>query len=146
MAYKTDGRGTVQERFDAKYIPEPNSGCWLWLGAMDGHGYGHLYVGGRYLSAHRVGYELQNGQIPVGMVIDHLCRTPACVNPDHLDAVTQSENLLRSPLMGAHNAARTHCKRGHEFNAENTRFRPNGHRTCITCMNMYYQVRKAANG
>jgi hypothetical protein len=146
MVAKVDCRGTIEERFEAKYIPEPNSGCWLWLGALDGHGYGHIYVGGKYRSAHRVGYELRNGQIPEGLVVDHLCRMPACVNPDHLEPVTQSENLRRSPIMDRYSRL-THCKRGHEFNVENTRIRKlSGHRTCIKCMNMYYQIRKAKNG
>jgi hypothetical protein len=143
MAYKVGARGTVAERFEAKYIPEPNSGCWLWLGALDGHGYGHMYINGRYAAAYRVGYELAKGPIPDGMVIDHLCRTPICVNPDHLEAVTQSINLLRSPLMGSHNRKLTHCRRGHEFSAENTRIRnPRGWRSCIACE----KNRKSKNG
>jgi hypothetical protein len=70
--------------------------CWIWQLALKENGYGS--VGGpgqRMLYAHRVYYEEANGPIPDGLVIDHLCRQSACVNPDHLEAVTQSENVRR---------------------------------------------------
>lgn len=72
-----------------------------------------------------------------GLVTDHLCRNPRCVNPKHLEAVTQKENLLRGLAMGALNKVKTHCKRGHEFNKENTYLRPNQDRVCKKCKKIW---------
>lgn len=81
--------------FDHFYIPEPNSGCWLWFGATTERGYGVVVANGRSIRAHRISYETAKGQIPEGLVLDHLCRVHCCVNPDHLEAVTQLENVRR---------------------------------------------------
>ena len=94
-------------RFWAKAIPEPNSGCWLWTGARDPKGYGlcRFPLGDAVIlqRAHRVVYQIERGAIPVGLEIDHLCRNPSCVNPDHLEPVTRRENTLRgnSPKLSA---------------------------------------------
>lgn len=110
-------------------------GCWLWTGRSSRDGYGRLTYKGRDVSAHRVAYELAKGPIPAGLVIDHLCRVPACCNADHLEAVTQRENLMRGLTIPAVNAAKTHCKNGHEFTPENTYRAPGrpGTRCCRTC-------------
>lgn len=71
------------------------SRCWIWTGARNHAGYGHMGVDGRNQGAHRVSYELNVGPIPDGLHIDHLCCTPACVNPLHLEPVTNQENTLR---------------------------------------------------
>lgn len=85
--------------FDHFYIPEPNTGCWLWLGAVNEHQYGvRCLPAGKKTKAHRISYEMAKGPIPDGLVIDHLCRMKCCVNPDHLEAVTQSINVTRSNL------------------------------------------------
>lgn len=68
--------------------------CWLWRGALNNRGYGRLTRGG-HVYAHRYVYELERGPIPTGMQLDHLCRTPACVNPAHLEPVTGTENVRR---------------------------------------------------
>lgn len=82
--------------FDHFYIPEPNSGCWLWIGSeRESGGYGFIVRNGRSTAAHRVSYEMAKGPIPEGLVIDHLCRVHCCVNPDHLEAVTQLVNVRR---------------------------------------------------
>ena len=94
----------IRIRFNAKVnklgpIPQhrPELGrCWIWLGAKSANGYGNLYDSGRYRPAHCVSHELHKGPIRAGLQVDHLCRTPICVNPDHLEAVTASENILRS--------------------------------------------------
>jgi hypothetical protein len=81
----------LNERFDQYHMPEPNSGCWIWFGSTFRKGYGSISEGGRHgrtLQAHRVSYERFKGPIAPGLTIDHLCRTPCCVNPDHLEAVT----------------------------------------------------------
>lgn len=103
--------------------------CWLWEGAKS-DGYGHMWVGSGYSVAHRVAYELLVGPIPVGLDLDHLCRVRACVNPEHLEPVTRRENLQRGY---GHNLRVTHCPRGHEYTAENTRVSKLGQRHCREC-------------
>jgi hypothetical protein len=80
---------------EARCIPEPNSGCWLWLLAIDSSGYGRGEFVGKKDRAHRLSYQAFKGAIPDGLTIDHLCRNKCCVNPDHLDAVTLTENIRR---------------------------------------------------
>ena len=120
---------------------EPTTGCWLWLGKLHPAGYGKY----RGKFAHRVSWEQSNGPIPEGLQIDHLCRTRCCVNPDHLEPVTQRENVLRGVGYAAQRAKATHCVNGHEFSPENTgRFR--GGRVCRACkrerMALYGRRRK----
>lgn len=116
------------------------AGCWIWRGYTDPtNGYGSH--GDSY--AHRTFYEKFKGEIPAGLTIDHLCRVRNCVNPDHLEAVTLRENILRSDGPTAINARKTHCKHGHEFNAENTRTRGTW-RDCITCCDINNKRNNAA--
>src|SRR5688500_4996363 len=74
---------------------DKTSTCWLWTGARHPLGYGHVRYGNRTSAAHRVAWELINGPIPEGLTLDHLCRVPACVRPDHLEPVTHRENVRR---------------------------------------------------
>ena len=85
---------TYQERFDAKWIPEPMSGCWLWTGAVLSAGYG-LMRGRRpgNILAHRVSWELAHGPIPEDQYVLHRCDVPSCVNPNHLFLGTQKDNM-----------------------------------------------------
>lgn len=124
----------AQERFWMK-VTKQDDGCWIWNGATDGgHRYGSFQFDGTVRRAHRVAYFWANGDIPDGLVLDHLCRTTLCVNPDHLEPVTQHENIMRGEWGSAKNAAKTHCPRGHEYNAENTYIQPStGGRTCRAC-------------
>lgn len=85
-------KGTFTERFWAKVNKGAPGGCWEWTAATS-EGYGHIGVDGRVRYAHRVSWELVNGPVPDGMVIDHRCSNPSCVNPEHLRAVTQSQNM-----------------------------------------------------
>lgn len=122
------GRGptaqALAERIRALSEPDAN-GCWIWRKRLSNVGYGQIGVrrpeGVRTMSAHRVSYEAFVGPIPDGLVIDHLCRVRACVNPEHLEPVTQRQNVMRSPIApGAINAAKTHCPKDHPYDDENT--------------------------
>lgn len=109
--------------------------CWIWKGARTSNGYGSFNVGGqRTVPAHRFAYELLVGPIPEGLDLDHLCRVRHCVNPMHLEPVTNAENILRGEAPPAVNARRDRCKRGHEFTPENTYTTgARGDRQCRTC-------------
>jgi hypothetical protein len=90
------------------------------------------------LGAHRVSYEWAKGPIPDGMELDHLCRNPACVNPDHLEAVTHGANLHRSDSVTGKRSAKTECPRGHPYDEANTYIYTDRkgypHRQCRTCI------------
>jgi hypothetical protein len=98
----------IEERLLSMTSPEPNSGCWLWMGSVGRDGYGVVRTGGRSgkcQGAHRVAYELFKGPILDGMVLDHLCRVRCCINPDHLQAVTLRENIRRG-MVGHYDRSR----------------------------------------
>ncbi|NUP03550.1 MAG: HNH endonuclease [Nonomuraea sp.] len=110
--------------------------CWLWTARVDDWGYGrHKSTHGpSTVLAYRWLWEVLNGPVPDGLELDHLCRVPACVRPDHLEAVTPKVNGLRSNNFSAVNARKTHCIHGHEFTFENTYTRPSGGRDCRECL------------
>lgn len=99
------------DRFEAKF--EKNLNCWIWRGTKDGKGYGIFSIKHIYYPAHRVSYELYVDKIPEGMVIDHLCRVPLCVNPDHLEPVTIRENSLRGTSPNWLAFKKGTCRLGH---------------------------------
>lgn len=117
-----------------KFVDKWYDGCWRWMGGFHHSGYG-LFTPyqSKTVWAHRFSYELAKGPIPDGLVIDHLCRVPSCVNPDHLEAVTPRENALRGNTIPAANAAKTHCKNGHEYTPENTYLTSKNQRQCRIC-------------
>ena len=84
---------SVLERFFNKV--NKTDTCWLWTSAKNIDGYGIFRINGKNILSHRLSYELYIGKIPEGLQIDHLCRVRDCVNPDHLDPVTQAENIRR---------------------------------------------------
>jgi hypothetical protein len=111
--------------------------CWLWIGRKNTKGYGIFRVYGptQNIPAHRFAWTAVRGEIPNGLTIDHLCRNPGCVNPDHLEPVTMRENTLRGVSVVAECARKTHCKRGHELTPENMRSGVGG-RQCRVCRNI----------
>jgi hypothetical protein len=117
----------TQEKFWQNVIEQPN-GCWYFQG---------LEIKGGYMLfshklAHRISYELFKGKIPDGLTIDHLCNKTNCVNPGHLEAVTQKINNLRSNNISGVNARKTHCPKGHEYSNINTVIY-SGARRCLIC-------------
>lgn len=101
-------RGTVEERF-WRYV-EKTDGCWLWSGLLNAGGYGRLMTPEGVQLAHRISYRMHRGPIRPGAVLDHLCRVPRCVRPDHLEQVTTAVNSLR----GKPGAMKGWCRRGHD--------------------------------
>lgn len=125
--------------------------CMLYARNLGSNGYGRTnwYINGvnTSIQVHRAMYEYFIGPIPDGLVVDHLCRTPACINPDHLEPVTQKENLDRGYGISAINGRKTHCIKGHEFTPETTTINKNrGDRVCRLCVRerdrRYYKSRK----
>jgi hypothetical protein len=129
MAFTID---QLPPRFRAKLLPTPG-GCWLWTAAKDRHGYGRYKVPGRTVFAHRYAYETLVG--PLDQSIDHLCRTPACCNPVHLDPCSQATNLRRGrsqEVILRNRAAITHCPQGHPYDEANT-YWYGANRLCRAC-------------
>lgn len=128
-----------KEDIDARFWSNVNKteGCWNWKAGKQ-NGYGCYWINGKGILAHRFAYETLIGPIPKGLVLDHLCRNQACVNPAHLEPVTDRTNILRGIGLAAKNAKKTHCKRGHLLDGDNLRLTPEGQRICRTCKRARY--------
>lgn len=134
MPNQWTGPRPIEDRFWEKVDKTDDGGCWLWTAYTMPNGYGLFGVRrGKMILAHRFAYQVRVGEIPSGLVIDHLCRVRNCVNPTHLEAVTQWENVLRGA--GGPNGRKTHCPNGHEYTEENVYRRPGypGSRYCRQC-------------
>ena len=136
---------TDEQRFMVKV--HKTDTCWIWTARINERGgYGVFYLNGKLEYAHRASYKMFVGDVPDELQLDHLCHTNdpacdlgddcphrACVNPDHLEPVTQAENNRRSNSLSAQQARQTHCRAaGHPFDEENT-LHNNGHRSCRQC-------------
>ena len=131
-------RGEPLLRFFSKV--DKTSSCWMWTGPKS-YGYGKFSIGRKTCLAHRFAYERLKGQIPNGLQLDHLCRNKACVNPEHLEPVTNRENALRAvPFIPKTNT----CQKGHELTTDNlvkwkARY---GHKECLKCRHEYNRIRR----
>ena len=125
-------RPTIEERFWSFVDKTENEqGCWLWKGSLV-HGYGHFTIGYKMIRAQRFAYELLVGPVPDGLILDHLCRVTNCIRPDHLEPVTNRENVRR----GKCGILKTHCVRGHPLKGINLRLTikdSNERRICKQC-------------
>lgn len=120
------------DRALAKISIDEATGCWLWQGCKTYQGYGRMIRLRANHMAHRVVYEDLVGPVPDGLVLDHLCRVRHCVNPAHLEPVTNRENILRGTGFAARKAAQSHCVNGHPLSGENI-YPYKGGRLCRTC-------------
>lgn len=118
--------------------------CWISNRAAQPNGYTKIGINNRTWLTHRAAYVAWRGEVPAGLVLDHLCRERACCNPEHLEPVTIHENLLRGEP-----ATRTHCSNGHPLSGDNLYLRPDKHgwRNCRICRreaNLKSKARKRA--
>ena len=142
--------------FEDGYIPEPNTGCWLWVKAWNSAKYGKIcgFGDGSSMLAHRWAYEYFKGPIPGDLVLDHLCRTPPCVNPDHLEAVPFAVNvargeapaLLAAANLDSYQRRKTHCPYGHPLSGPNLRITQQGRRQCRACDARRHYERRHGKG
>jgi hypothetical protein len=133
-----------QERIERRVEKLPEApGCWIWMGPISKRtGYPEpISVKDKTKRVQRVAYAAFRGEVPANSSTDHLCRVKECVNPWHLEIVTTWENTKRSGSLTARNAAKTHCRHGHEFTEDNTirtvdeRGKP--HRQCYECIKQF---------
>ena len=148
----TFGDPRLPDRFWSKVSPEPNAGCWIWIGGATSAGYGMATVARNQIGyAHRFAYESLVGPIGDGLHVDHLCRVRCCVNPVHMELVSQRENTLRGVGFAAKNASKETCPKGHPYDEENTlhtKTRKGPARQCRSCgrarVNAYHQAKRRA--
>ena len=139
----------VVERFWARVVPEPNTGCWLWSGSFFPEGYALLSVDTRPVGAHRISFQIAGGELIHGMHLDHLCRNRWCVNPDHLEQVSPRENTRRGHSPSAILSVSGVCSKGHPLSGANVRVwtrKSTGrqHRLCKSCHRERAAIRRGS--
>lgn len=126
----------VWARIQTKLKCFEGSDCWMWMGVTNGgkewERYGRIYICNKAYRVHRIVYELFKGPIPAGLVLDHLCRVTDCVNPEHLEAVTDLENIMRGNAPGLLTQRKGVCINGHERTTNNMRMYK-GRLLCKAC-------------
>lgn len=131
---------TLSERLAARIRVDDETGCHVWFGTINHHGYGRITAPSDWaktkIATHRAAWVLANGPIPIGLELDHLCRNRSCCNPAHLELVTHRENVARGDAPPAHRSRQSHCKRGHPLAGDNLVPRKDGHRECRKCRTM----------
>lgn len=124
-------------RFEERVIPEPMSGCFLWIGSTSNWGYGNLSRNGKLEAAHRIAWEMARGPIPPGRKVLHGCDNRACVNVLHLHLGDDFDNMREMVMRGrSPNKMKTHCPHGHPYDEENTKLAKGRflqRRQCRTC-------------
>jgi hypothetical protein len=121
------------ERFYSNIFFNERIFCWEWKGLLNGDGYGVLKANNKTMRAHKFSYILHMGDVPEHKELDHLCCNKMCCNPEHLEAVTHRENVLRGLAPSAINYKKTHCKRGHILEGDNLYKDKDGGRECRIC-------------
>lgn len=129
----------IKERFMSKVDLDIVPGCWIWKGSFGGHegkhAYGRFYYMDKNVMAHRFAYEfISLRKIPENYDVDHLCKNPRCVNPEHLQSLSKRDNTFRSNNPMAINARKTHCINGHELTGKDLYIAKNGTRKCYACI------------
>jgi len=114
----------------------PESGCWIWMAAVQSKGYGSCHIKGAKESlAHRISWTVYRGFIPSGMCVLHRCDVPSCVNPDHLFLGTKHDNSQDMVGKGRHgNQKVAQCPQGHQYTNTNTIIDSYGRRRCRICI------------
>jgi len=125
-----------------RIIPEPNTGCWLWIMRSELRGYPLAGFSGKTVRVSRLSYEAFIGEIPKGMTIDHKCGVKCCLNPAHLDAVSDEENRRRAGVPSYINSQKNECIHGHPLFGDNVTPRSDGKRRCVTCQSLRDRGRK----
>jgi len=137
--YRVSEKPEWVDRFMSKIEPEPNSGCWLWVGSLARNGYGSFVHSHKVHLAHRVSFALSGRPLDAGALVLHSCDNPLCVNPDHLRAGTHGDNMRDAANRKRFQKQQvTVCRRGHPLTGRRTAANGRPRRFCATCKQMFW--------